>query len=175
MDLDAPITTATWLVPTLGILASLAYALRERAMRTRLLAAASLENERQESVAQAHLLARLTAMDTRIAQVQQELESERTESRRVRWELEDTNRLQAVQIRELEGTNRLQAEQIRELTSTVSELGADKTRLARRIIELEQEVDAANKRAVNMKQELETSLELKKPSTLSERPGRGST
>lgn len=95
-------------------------------------------------------------MDTRIAQLQQQLDAERAEARRVHWALEDTNRLQAAQIRDLE--------------ATVAQLAADKARLAARVVELEQELRATVKRAEDLKREYESSVALTKPTTLTERP-----
>lgn len=153
----------TVVVAALGIAGTLAAGWKRRvegeAKKGEAQAAAQLENERQESAVQAHLIARMAIMDTRIEQLEKQLDAERAEFRRVRWELEDTNRSQAAQIRDLQ--------------ATVSELGSDKARLAGRVNELELEVQAEKKRAAALQREFAESLELAKPSTLSERPPAG--
>jgi septal ring factor EnvC (AmiA/AmiB activator) len=159
--MDSGLITA--IVAALGVGGTLAAGWKRRvegeAKRGEAQAAAQLENERQESAVQAHLIARMAIMDTRIAQLESQLEAERAEFRRARWELEDTNRSQSAQIRDLQ--------------TTVAELGADKARLAGRVVELEREVAAANGRADALGREFAASLELARPSTLSERPPGG--
>lgn len=153
-------TVLTAVVAALGIAGTLAGALKRRvegaAVKDEAEAAAQLENERQESAVQAHLLARMAIVDTRIAQLESQLDAERAEFRRVRWELEDTNRAQAAQIRDLQ--------------TTVADLGTDKVRLAKRVNELEAQVAAEKDRAAALQREFAASLGLAEPSTLSERP-----